>query len=55
MASTTPVITLIEEVPSFIQLSKQEFRPIWVCIIRLTKSRFTSLAPFVGNSFHIKV
>ena len=40
MAGTTLVITLIEEVPSFIQISKQEFRPIWVRIIRLTKSRF---------------
>ena len=49
MAGTTLVIILIEEVPSFIQISKQEFEPIWVRIIRLTKSRFISLAPSVGT------
>ena len=42
MAGTTPVITLTEEVPLFIQISKQEFGLIWVRITRLTKSRFIS-------------
>ena len=49
MASTTLVITLIEEVPLFIQISKHEFGPIWVRITRLTKSRFISLALSVGK------
>ena len=48
MAGTTPVITLIEEVPLFIQISKSEFRPIWVHITRLTKSRFINLCFDLG-------
>ena len=49
MAGTTPMITLTEEVPLFIQISKQEFEPIWVHITRLTKSHFISLVPSVGT------
>ena len=51
MASTTPMTTLIEAVPSFIQISKWEFGPIWAHSIRLTKSHFISLAPSVGTTF----
>ena len=42
VAGITPAITLIEEVSLFIQISKQEFGPIWVRIIRLMKSHFIS-------------
>ena len=42
MAGTTPMITLTEEVPFFIQISKQELEPILVRITQLTKSRFIS-------------
>ena len=42
MADTTLLITVTEEVPLFIQISKREFGPIWVRITRLTKSRFLS-------------
>ena len=42
VVGTTPVITLIEAVPSFIQVSKQEFGPVWARSIRLTKSHFIS-------------
>ena len=52
MAGTTLVITLIE-VPSFIQISKQEFGLVWVRTIRLTKSRFISSMLFVGNDIFV--
>ena len=52
MAGTTPMITLIE-VPSFIQISKQEFGPVWVRIIRLTKSRFISSTLYVENDIFV--
>ena len=46
------MITLIE-VPSFIQISKQEFGPVWVRIIRLTKSRFISSTLYVENDIFV--
>ena len=53
MAGTTPMTTLIEEVPSFIQISKREFGPVWARTIWLTNSRFISLAPSVGNGIFV--
>ena len=53
MAGTTLVITLIEEVPLFIQISRPEFGPIWVCITRLTKSRFISSTLYVENDIFV--
>ena len=47
VVGTTLVITFIEEVSLFIQISKQEFGPVWVRTIRLTKSRFINNNPTV--------
>ena len=51
MTDTTPVTSLTEAVSSSTQASKQGFRSIWARLIRLTKSRFISLAPSVGTTF----
>ena len=53
VAGTTSMTTFIEEVPSFIQISKREFGPVWARTIWLTNSRFISLAPSVGNGIFV--
>ena len=53
MANTIPVTTSEGAVFSFTQVSRREFGSIWTRSTQLTKSRFISLAPFVGNDIFV--